>query len=308
MKNYYKKTLPFLRSNCLLMLLLCIGTGTAFAQDSTVAEQPQPELKPAVRYSKNTFESIFLLDNQTVMVPKKGSLEMAIQHRFGVVNNGVKDMFGLFAPSNIRLGMNYAPLKKLNVGVGLTKERMQVDLNAKYAILLQREDNRMPVSVSYFANMVIDTRAAENFTYGVHRLSYFNQLMVARKITERLSAQVSGSLSWFNNVEGYVNSKGEIAKKMKNTHVAVAFLGRYKFSNKSAIVINYDQPMTQHPTNNPHPNIAFGLETTTDSHAFHIFAGNYYGIVPQSNNFFNQNDYTKGQFVIGFNITRLWAF
>ena len=129
MKNYYKKTLPFLRSSGLLMLLLCIGTGTAFAQDSTVAEQPQPELKPAVRYSKNTFESIFLLDNQTVMVPKKGSLEMAIQHRFGVVNNGVKDMFGLFAPSNIRLGMNYAPLKKLNVGVGLTKERMQVDLN-----------------------------------------------------------------------------------------------------------------------------------------------------------------------------------
>jgi len=95
---------------------------------------------------------------------------------------------------------------------------------------------------------------------------------------------------------------------MNNMHFAFECMGRYKFSDKSAIIINYDQPLTQHPTNNPHPNISFGLETTTDSHAFQVFAGNYYSIVPQSNNFFNQNDYTKGQFVIGFNITRLWAF
>jgi len=306
MKKNNKTILPFFISSCLCMVMLFICADPIFAQDSTAAEQPA--FKPEVRLSKNTFESVFLMDNQTVIVPKKGSLEMAIQHRFGTVNNGVKDMFGLFAPSNIRLGMTFVPINKLNVGVGLTKERMQVDLNAKYAILKQREDNKIPVSVTYFANMVIDTRDKSNFTYGVHRFSYFNQLMVARKITERLSAQVATSLSWFNNVEGYVNSKGEIQRKMKNAHLAFACLGRYKFSNKSAIVVNYDQPLTQHPTNNPHPNISFGLETTTDSHAFQVFAGNYYGIVPQSNNIFNQNDYTKGQFVIGFNITRLWAF
>jgi hypothetical protein len=287
------------------MVLLFISAGPLFAQDSTATVQPEVK---TVRLTKNTFESVFLLDNQTVMVPKKHSLEMAIQHRFGVVKNGYKDMFGLFAPSNIRLGMSFVPIKKLNVGAGLTKERMQVDLDAKYAIFQQREDNKMPVSVSFFGNVVIDTRAKSNFTYGVHRLSYFSQLMVARKITAHLSAQVSPSLSWFNNVAGYVDSKGQIQRLMKNSHLAISFLGRYKFSDKSAIVANYDQPLTQHPSNNPHPNISFGFETTTDSHAFQVFAGNYYGIVPQSNNFFNQNDYTKGQFVIGFNITRLWAF
>ena len=40
---------------------------------------------------------------------------MDIQHRFGTVNNGAKDLFGIFAPSNIRLGINYAPVKKLYV-------------------------------------------------------------------------------------------------------------------------------------------------------------------------------------------------
>lgn len=232
---------------------------------------------------------------------------MDIQHRFGTVNNGSKDLFGIFAPSNIRIGLSYSPINKLFVGAGITKERMQVDLSAKYS-LLQQTPGKTPVSISYFGNIVIDARNKSNFRYGVHRLSYFNQLIVARKITEKFSAQVAPSFSWFNNIEGYVDSKGNIQKKMHNGHFAVSLLGRFKLTEKSAFIAGCDQPLTQHPTNNPRPNICFGFETTTSSHAFQVFAGNYYGIVPQSNNMFNRNDYTKGQFVIGFNITRLWNF
>ncbi len=303
MKKYVNIQFPFILRSCFaLVLLLCINTGNILAQDS----KETPVVKKA-KPVKNTFGSAWLMDNQTVMVPIKGTLEMDIQHRFGTVNNGSKDMFGLFAPSNIRMALSYAPIKKLFVGAGLTKERMQVDLNAKYA-LLEQTPGKIPVSVTYFGNMVIDARDKSNFRYGVHRLSYFNQLIVARKITDKFSAQVAPSLSWFNNVEGYVDSKGEIQKKMNNYHLAFSVLGRYKISENSAIIAGYDQPLTQHPTNNPRPNISFGFETTTSSHAFQVFAGNYAGIVPQSNNMFNQNDYTKGQFVIGFNITRLWNY
>ena len=157
-------------------------------------------------------------------------------------------------------------------------------------------------------NFVIDARDESFFRFDVHRLSYFNQLMVARKITGKFSAQLAPSFSWFNNVEGYVDSQGDIQGKMKNGHLAISGLGRYKISEKSAVTAGFDQPLTQHPTNNPRPNISFGFETTTSAHAFQVFAGNYYGIVPQSSNMFNQNDYRDGQFVIGFNISRLWNF
>ena len=233
---------------------------------------------------------------------------MDILHRFGTIDNGSKDMFGLFAPSNIKFGLSYAPIKNLFVGAGITKERKQVDLSAKYSLLQQTTDGKMPVSVTYFGNMVFDTRSKDNFRYGVHRLSYFNQLMIARKITKNFSAQVAPSFSWFNNVEGYIDSKGEIQKKMNNGHLAISVLGRYKVSQMSSIIVGYDQPLTEHTTNNPHPNICFGFETVTSSHAFQVFFGNYYGIVPQSNNMFNRNDYREGQYVIGFNITRLWNF
>jgi hypothetical protein len=306
MKNssvmYYKTILK----GCIFSALL-LTMGIANAQDQENKEENTPK-KSKSKAVKNTFGSVWMMDNQTVMVPIKGTLEMDIQHRFGTVNKGAQDLFGLFAPSNIRLGLSYAPLNKLNVGAGITKERMQADFNAKYAIVQQTTNNNIPLSVTIFGNVVLDCRSGSNFRYNVHRLSYFSQLIIARKITDRISLQVSPTFSWFNNVEAYVDSKGLLQNKMNNGHLAISALVRYKFSDKSAIILGADQPLTQHPTNNPKPNVCIGFETTTSAHAFQVFAGNYYGIVPQSNSMFNQNNYRDGQFVIGFNITRLWNF
>jgi hypothetical protein len=120
--------------------------------------------------------------------------------------------------------------------------------------------------------------------------------------------QISPSLSHYNNIAGFLDANGDVQPKMKNDHFAVAFMGRYRMTPKTNLMVNYDQPITQHPLNNPHPSISFGIEMITSSHAFQIFFSNYQGIIPQSNNMFNQNDFTKGQFCLGFNITRLWNF
>ena len=283
-----------------ILVFLLVGR-LAFGQDA-VAE------KPADKPVKNTFESALLIDNQSVMVPIKGTLEFDIQHRFGTVNNGKKDIWGIIAPSNIRLGLSYAPINRLTVGAGLTKERIQFDFNAKYAIIQQTRSGKVPVSLTAFANMVVDARDKSKFLYGVNRLSYFSQLIIARKITEKFSAQVAPSLSWYNNIEAYLDSKGQIREKMDHANFSIALSGRYKLTDKTAVIAGYDQPLTQNYTDNPQPNLSLGIELSTSSHAFQIFVGNYYGIVPQSNNVYNQNDYRKGHFLIGFNITRLWNY
>ncbi len=87
------------------------------------------------------------------------------------------------------------------------------------------------------------------------------------------------------------------------------------------VLIKYEQPPTQHPglkkNTNPNPNLSVGVEFVTSAHAFQLIFGNYQGITPQSNNYFNHNapfKYTTadgtemkgGMFLIGFNITRLW--
>ena len=302
MKNSIKHIFSFfLKAGLSVLLMLCFMAGSLSAQDAEEAVVTTG--KKAV---KNTFESVWLMDNQTVMVPVKGTFEMAIQHRFGTVKNGFDDLWGIYAPSNIRLGFNYAPISKLYLGFGLTKERMQWDFNIKYALLQQMKGGGMPFSLTYFGNMAVDGRDKKYFGRGTDRLSYFHQLILASKVTDKFSVQASPSLSYFNTVEGYLDENGDVQKKLENAHFAVAVMGRYKITESLAIMAGVDQPITAHPTNNPYPNVCFGLEISTSSHAFQIFAGNFSSILPQRNNVFNQNDYENGQFLIGFNITRLW--
>jgi hypothetical protein len=288
---------------CLLTLSFAFAITPAVAQHEDSVQTIAIKSRGIQRVG-NTFESIWMIDNQTVQVPMKNVLEFDILHRFGTVQNGLKDLMGLYAPSNIRIGMGYTPVNNLMVGFGFTKDRQLIDVSMKYALLKQGKYNS-PVSVTYYGDAAMDTREKENFVNDVDRYSFFNQIMMARKFTRDFSAQVSLNHSHFNNVEGYVNSKGEIARMMKNDHFSFSLLGRYKVSDAFAFIGNYDQPLTQHITNNPNPNLSLGVEIATPLHTFQVFLGNYRWMVPQYNNMLNKNNPADGAFLIGFNVTRL---
>ncbi len=309
-----------------VFLLFCLFAlnQKGLAQDDSSAAVTVTQAKPKVKPAKNTFASVWIIDNQTVMVPVKGTLEMDIMHRFGSINKGYRDFWGFFAPSNIRLGVSYAPIKNLFVGVGITKSNMLWDLSAKYSIITQTK-GKYPVSISYYANVAYDTREDADkslFKYATQRYSYFNQLLIARKFTEKLSIQIAPSISHQNSVNGYYtknDSTGkEIFQDMKFDHIALAVSARYKMTNVTSLMVNYDQPITKHPTRNPDPNLSFGVEFNTSGHSFQLFFTNYFLLSPQRNNLYNTNspfNYTNnvtgtkvegGQYLIGFNITRLW--
>ncbi len=308
-----------------IAVLLCLVNGNIFAQDdSTAAETTAAPIKH--KPVKNTFRSMWIIDDQTVMVPIKGTFEADIQHRFGTVENGVKDLWGLYASANMRIGFSYAPINNLNLGFGATRNNgnMLLDGNAKYAIIKQTK-GKYPVSVTYYGNMAYATKADPShflYTYQTQRLSFFNELIVARKISDNLSIQVGASVSHQNSVPGYYAQKDTLTfayKEEKFDMFAASFSARYKLTEVTSIIVDYDQPLTRFPTNNPHPNIAFGFEFNSSGHTFQLFGGNYTLLNPQQNSLYNTNNPfgfkqtggTKvkgGQFVIGFNITRLWNF
>lgn len=319
--NYMRKGFMQVAGLGLLLSFGVVASGQT--TDSTVTT-PTEEVAVVkkVKPVKNTFGSIWLIDNQTVMVPIKKTFEMDIMHRFGTMGNGYKDFYGFFASSNIRLGFNYVPINNLLVGLSLTKSFMTVEGYAKYA-LLKQTPGQYPVSVTYYGNVAWDSRPGENYIYNTEELMYFNQVMIARKVTEKLSVQVAPSVTHINAVNGYFKasqtSAGKdtniVAGERKHDHFAIALSGRYKLTQGMAVIVNYDQPITKHLSGNPKPNISLGLEVATSAHAFQFFIGNYSYITPQRNNYFNQNSYKAGspfeggnQFLIGFNITRLWNY
>src|SRR5210317_2061430 len=96
----------------LLSLLILVSAGV-MAQDEEEKEKPRPQRK--------AFESAVLIDQQSDVVNSSKTLEWNIQHRFGTVQNGKKDLYGIFAASNIRLGFSYTPIEKLAIGFGASK-------------------------------------------------------------------------------------------------------------------------------------------------------------------------------------------
>jgi hypothetical protein len=306
-------------TTCLVSSLLFI-LANAHAQDTTAAKERVVPVK--AKPVKNTFQSVWIIDNQTVMVPVKGTFEMDIMHRFGTVTKGYDDFWGLFASSNIRIGVDYAPINNLYLGVGIDKYDELWDGSAKYAIVKQTRGS-MPVSVTYYGDLAIDSRkdpTHDIFDRSSDRIYSFNQLIIARKISDKLSLQVAPSISHQNSVNGYYvkvdSAKTTLFEEMKHDHFAVSISGRYKIGESTALLVNYDQPITKHATDNPTPNLSFGFEFSTSGHTFQLFMGNYSLLNPAKNNLFNTNspfNYSQsgtnikgGKFLIGFNITRLW--
>jgi hypothetical protein len=279
-----------------IILLLIL---TSFLAPATAQEETEKTSKP-VRF---TFSTGILIDNQTIETPYKGGLMLEIHHRFSKIEN-YHNLFGIYGTANTRMGLNYGVTDRLMVGLGTTKDYKLQDLQWKYAILKQTDDNSMPVSVSYYGNIVADLRKEDAFGpeeafKQIHRLSYFTQIIVARKLSERFSVQVAPSAAYFNAVPRYSDTTG-----YKNFNLGVSVGLKANIVGDHNLILEYDQLLTKQDLDDqPKPNLAFGWEKSTATHTFQLFVANYNQVINQRNLVFNTNDFTKGDFLFGFNVT-----
>ena len=261
----------------IILILLILGTtfNLTFAQEE---DEPTPVY---------AYDSGILIDAQTSFIPEKKTLEFIIQHKFGTLQNGKSDLWGIYAPgTNVRLALNYVAAKNFQIGAGITKNNMYTDVNAKWTIL-QQKTSRMPISLTLFGNAAIDGRNANLLGTGKvveskgetlardinfsDRLSYFSQLMLSRKFCNAFSLQVGASFSHYNMAEWDYN----------HDVVGIHVNGKIKFSPQGSIIFNYDQPLKiegmSEQTNwdtHANANVAVGVEFFTFTHAFQIYFGN----------------------------------
>jgi len=247
----------------------------------------------------NTFATSTLIDNQTVAIPFKGSMELQIQHRFSPIEN-IKNLFGIYGSANTRLSLNYGVGDRLMIGAGTSKDYKLSDIQWKYIILQQKEDNSMPFTLAYYGNITADLRKSDNFGpeanfKEMHRLSYFTQLILARKFGEKFSLQVAPSLAYFNTVQYIDETNG-----YKNLNFGLSAGARYNMFGNHSLMVEYDQLLTkQDLVKQPKPNVAFGWEINTGTHAFQVFVTKYSLL----NNQYNLLYTSSSDYMVGFNIT-----
>jgi hypothetical protein len=307
------------------LLLACFSAGMLVAQDTETPKTTNSN-KSLLGYwiikdgkpVSNPYESDYLIDNQTNVVPTAQTMELVIQHRFGSLQNGFSDFLGIYGAANTRLALNYSITDWVQVSFGTTKTFMLQDFGVKFNLIKQSRNNNSPVDVTFIHNFAIDAREKEKFgtEYAFSdRMSFFNELLVTRKFTNWMTLSVGGSFTHFNQVDSLY----------EHDRIGLHFLGRFKFSPASSIIVNCDLPLDIQGMSEwseywyekagvdqfvPSYNFGIGYEIATATHAFQVFVGSGNYLVPQYNIMQNDNKFfesTKNIF-IGFNITRQWNF
>lgn len=266
---------------------------------------------------RDPWTSTLYVDDQSTYLPSKGSFEILIQHRFTNIDNGIKDLFGLYGASNIMLAINYSIFDRWMIGFGTEKDKKYQEFYTKVKILGQNRNNSIPVSLSFIGNASINAREKEFWGLDYKffdRLSYFAQLSLSRQFGEVLALQASVSYSHINKVESIKVSdttSTEIITSYKSLYqndvIGASAAARVKVYKSLSLMAEYDQGFYLKTAENqqliPKPNVALGLEIGTSTHSFQIFASSFRGIVPQQNFIENQFDFTKPKgIMLGFNI------
>jgi hypothetical protein len=303
-------------------MLLIFGINFLFGQDSIS--------KKVDKSVDNTFNSGVFLENQTCVMNYAKSFELVINHRFGKINTGSKEAWGIYSPSNIRIGLNYSILEYLQVGIGTTKFNKQQDANVKLRLIQQTISGKIPVSVVYYGALVYDARDTKSFDYPnfkeSHRFSYFHEILVSHKFCNFFNLQVAPMYTHYNIVETTNNSvqssSGDtLAHRIRrNDNFGLSVLGKINITSTISFLFEYDKNFTKliketEVYKNPKPNIAIGFEKATAAHSFQLFVSTAEAITYQRNMVYNQNVFIgkgdkewwfKSDLVIGFNITRIF--
>jgi hypothetical protein len=290
-----------------LLVLGSLSGIQATAQDDLLnaLEKEAPKKK---ELTHATFKGTRLIDFQTVETLGKGSLDFRISHRFGDFSTGAYNFYGLDGPATLRLGFDYSVTDRLTVGIGRSSYQKMFDGFVKYRILRQTQDNSMPISVTGIASMYItaqnDPTAAitgvNEYQFFSSRMSYMYQLLIARKFSSRLSIQIAPTLIHFNLVT-YTTDKNDL--------LAMPISARYKFSKRFSLTCEYGLRITQYTANQKsyYNSASVGVDIETGGHVFQLFITNSSAINEIQTIPYTDSNWAKGQFRIGFNISRVFS-
>jgi hypothetical protein len=248
-------------------------------------------------YVTGTFKATHIINTQTIESPAKNNLNFVIQHRFGQLNSGSYNFFGL-DNATLRLGLDYGITDDLDVGIGRSSYLKTFDGYLKYKLLKQTESGTMPVSVSVLGSVTdyTQTELSETFLNTKYRTAYAAELLIARKITSALSLQVTPTWLHYNLVPT-VDDKNDV--------FAVGLGGRMKITKRMSIDAEYDiVPTGQVVSTTVHNSFSLGWDIETGGHVFQLVFSNSQSMLETQYLAQTTGTWGKGDIYFGFNISR----
>jgi hypothetical protein len=287
----------------LLVLLFLTTSFSAMAQNDLLEELEKND----VTENENTiatFKGTRIVNGHSIETKPGGTLEFIFSHRFGAMNTGWYEMFGL-DQAFVRIGLDYGITDRLSVSLGRNSINKTLDWYAKYKFLQQQSGPRtIPFTITGLAGVAFRLEPKRNSDVvpaieTTDRLAYTGQLLIARKFTSALSLQLMPTVIHKN----LVNQDFE-----ENTQIALGVGGRIKLTPSMAFTGEYYHNLSRLDDSPYHNSLGLGIDIETGGHVFQLVFTNAIGLTERAFITETTDDFFDGDIHFGFNVTRTFQF
>jgi hypothetical protein len=285
-----------------IIILFLLFPYALFAQNDLM-DLLDENTPPEINYATATFKSTRVMNGHSIEKMPPGQLDVRISHRFGTLNSGSYELFGL-DQSSVHFGLEYGIFNWLMIGVGRGTYEKTYDGFAKFTILRQSSGARiMPVSVSILSSAAatsVKWADTSRTNYLSSRFSFVHQLLIARKINQSFSVQLSPVFVHRNLVATELDPNDLFAigagGRMKITK-------RISFNAEYYYLLNSKSYMSQ-DVFNP---LSLGFDIETGGHVFQLIFTNSLAMTEKGFIGETTGSWLKGDIHFGFNISRVFT-
>lgn len=266
-----------------LMKMLEAETGQSSSKDFTTA----------------TFKTTRIINGHSIENVAPGVLDLRISHRFGFINTGISEFFGL-DQATMRLGLDYGISKRWMIGIGRSTYQKQLDGFTKFKFVRQ-SNHGMPFTISGLASMMyksakFDDPARDN--YYTSNMFYCSQVLIGRKFSDGFSLQVMPTMIHYNLVQGATDP---------NDIFAMGIGGRLKISKRVSLNAEYFYQLPSSQLPGTINSLAIGFDIETGGHVFQLNFTNSTGMTERSFISETTGEFFKGDIHFGFTISRVFT-
>ncbi len=290
-----------LTGKILLHSILLLRFLPAHAQD--LDKMLEEATGSATEYTMATFKSTRIINGHSIERTPAGQLDFRISHRFGQLNTGAYNLWGL-DQANIHFSLEYGITNWLMVGVGRGTYEKTYDGFSKFSLFRQSKGERnMPVSLSLLTCVSYNTLKwdQESSFNKWHRMSYVTQLLVARKFNEWLSLEINPT---------YVHRNLVDTGNDPNDLFALGAGMRVKISKRVALNAEYyyvTPRQHDYQDADTYDPLAIGVDIETGGHVFNIMLTNSLAMIEKGVIGETTGNIADGGIHLGFNILRVFT-
>ncbi len=251
-------------------------------------------------YTTASFKTNRVINLHSLENTAGGVFDFKISHRFGFINGGIQELYGL-DQAYIRIGGDYGITDKLMVGFGRSTFEKTYDVFGKYKFLRQSKGKKnMPLTAAIFASAAVKTvKFTDEYEhYFSERMNYTYQLILGRKFSEGFSLQLSPTVVHRNIV-----ATKDLAHDVK----AMGIAGRLKLTKRTTFNAEYIYVLPNQLESDKKNALSIGFDIETGGHVFQLHFTNSTSMVENGFVTNNTGDWLDGGIHFGFNVSRVFT-